>query len=163
MISLLITLHTFALNEAYARCTSMICMPLKAKLKRDGMQGKLLMAIEENVELGATESFLRWSTSRTWFNLRKSIHHNMTEHTSLHEGNALKEDSYIFRSAFIPFPITLPSLFPLLRHAPVPKLGTKHLVTDALVLPCHLLLVPVTIGCDPQLAQLNGTDPCLTR
>ena len=33
----------------------------------------------------------------------------------------------------------------LLRDTPVPKQGTKYSVTDALVLPCHLLVLPATV------------------
>jgi len=62
--------------------------------------------------------------------------------------NALKkrlEDPCMFTSIFVSKFLTL--LLFLLRHPPVPKQRTKHLVTDALVLPCQLLLLPATIWC----------------
>ena len=78
--------------------------------------------------------------------------------------DALKEclkDFNRFRLVFIPSPIPVPSLSLLLRPAPVPKQGTKHLVTDVLVLPYQLLLRPATIDATLQLAQLKGTHPRL--
>ncbi len=97
----------------------------------------------------------------------RSIYKNQSIHlwwsTGLHmRANALKErleDSYIFRSIFIPSPIPIPSLSLLLRHPPVPKQGTKHLVTDALVLPCQLLVLPVTIWCDPAARATERNRP----
>ena len=67
------------------------------------------------------------------------------------------EDSYRFRSVVITSHIPLHSLSLLLYHPPVPKQGTKHLVTDALILPpCQLLVLPPTIDATMQLAQLKG-------
>ena len=100
--------------------------------------------------------------SQTWPNLlytiewlytqvqsTKSINHSMIKY-SRERANALKErpeDPFIFTSIFVRKSLML--LLFLLRHTPVPKQGTKHLVTDALVLPCHLLVLPATIWFHP--------------
>ena len=83
--------------------------------------------------------------------------------------NALKErleDPFIFTPIFIPKSLMLLLLLLgrilrlfLLGHAPIPKQGTKHLVTDALVLPCQLLVLPATIRCDPAALATKGNRP----
>ena len=105
-------------------------------------------------------------SSRTWFNLRKPSRHNMIEHASSHEGKysqrtprRLSHISIDLHSLSLP----LSSRSVLLRHVPVPKQGTKHLVTDVLVLPYQLLLRPATIDATLQLAQLKGTHPRLSH
>ena len=70
--------------------------------------------------------------------------------------NALKErleHSYIFTLLFIRKSLSLLIFLP--RNPPVSKQGTKHHVTDALVLICHLLVLPVTIRCYPAACAIN--------
>ena len=75
----------------------------------------------------------------------KSINHSVMAYSRM-RANVLKErieDPDIFTLIFIRKPLIL--LTVLFRHAPVPKQGTKHLVTDAPFLPCQLLVLPATI------------------
>ena len=112
------------------------------------------------------ESF---QTRQCWCNQppfiwHRSIH-NLVESSSLlrMRANALKE---CFKDFCIFTAVNLPSLYPFPRHAPVPKQGTKHLVTDALVLPCQLLVLPATIWCYPAARATKRdwpvSDPLLT-
>jgi hypothetical protein len=88
-------------------------------------------------------------------------------YTCLHmRADSLKErfkDPFVFfTSIFISKPLLL-----LLRHSPIPEQRTKNLVADALVLPCQLLVLPPTIGCDPATRATKRdrpvSDPLLAR
>ena len=74
--------------------------------------------------------------------------------------NTLKErfeDPFMLTPVFFHKP---PMLLPfLLRQIPVPKQGTEDFVTDALFLPCHLLVLPVTIRCDPAARTTERNRP----
>ena len=88
---------------------------------------------------GSREKLLNLKNKQSWFDGISRV-----------SANALKErlkDPYM---AFIRKSLMLLQfIFPLLRHAPVPKQGTKHLVTNALFLSRQLLVFPAIIWCDP--------------
>ena len=83
-------------------------------------------------------------SSRICFNLQKSIHHNMMESQEGKCSQRMLQRLLQIKLVFIPSPSPI-SMSLLLRPAPVPKQGTQHLVTDAFVLPCQLLVLPANL------------------
>jgi len=104
-------------------------------------------------------------SSRIWFNLQKSIHHNMMEHTSLHESKCSKKTSRRpFHIQNDPHSLSHYSPFSFFPSSPSANTQARDktpcsFVTDALVLPCQLLVLLVTIWCYPAACATERNRP----